>query len=956
MGGSNLQLPTVSRPTDLAGEYTVPGPGNTYRASISSVSSTNYYYGWWGGYWWGAWGYYGSGYWYSGYGGYGGYDGYGGYLYGSQVSSAADVSLAEPQMQFPDSFWQIDASTANDPWAALEVQYRYGNANSEALVAQVELPEGSFTRLPTVDTKVSIGMKSVNDEVIDLMQELGDTAGDLWTLVGSTNLAPLAKRISTNLAELAPGLTQNELQQQSDSYSSSYLEQPVGDTSLASGAISVAPAADQSSSAVALQLVSENGELADEAETLTPEELEKAKQIAVETFAQQMLLKAAENSSVEIVQVILDQYKDNADLQNALIMMLQSYKVVTADAWWSDYWIDHETRTVYVSSKNNYYTRDAASIVGELSEAIRDDSQFYQLFGLAESWEGFSSRIGFGLMEAGGGALSVVGGALLIVAPEPTMLTKAGGGMAVTFGANSVVAGVSSLAGRESRVDVIGSGLEKYYDATGVDQDLRAWGHGALLVSNVASGFSGVKSSWGTIKSLLTNSKAFVQQSLTKFQELLHSGKSIREIAKIDDIKALITRAKTAVSQGDLASAAVNFGCFAGDTLCWVVDTDKTGDGIYASEHEFNAYQFGRNATSLISNCRETLVKIENIQLGQRILTQNPIQDEALYENANDGFSCWKQISLEVRHASGSVVDVDLLRPMEWIERNNVTVGQRFSFELTEIEIDGCGVVRSIFDAPDVDPGFGSVITGKFVTRAASDLVRVTLVDGTQITGTSKHPVWSPDVADWRGLGEFQPGHCMQSRDGLVTFVAVEFLPDAAPVYNFEVAGEHVYEITELGILVHNADGFDCQRYLELLRKRTTNTLTLAAERKEYLGLVKQLKNEDWGSYLRGLIGGPPDDMIRAHAHHILFKSGLGLNQRKLIVEGMEILLKYDIDPVYGLSNRVWAPNISGQHGIDALTRVITRLRNADNSGGGFDAIKNALEELGQTAANIKRY
>jgi len=46
MGGSALQLPTVSRPTDLTGEYKVPGPGNTYRASISSVSSTNYYYSW----------------------------------------------------------------------------------------------------------------------------------------------------------------------------------------------------------------------------------------------------------------------------------------------------------------------------------------------------------------------------------------------------------------------------------------------------------------------------------------------------------------------------------------------------------------------------------------------------------------------------------------------------------------------------------------------------------------------------------------------------------------------------------------------------------------------------------------------------------------------------------------------------------------------------------------------
>ena len=50
----------------------------------------------------------------------------------------------------------------------------------------------------------------------------------------------------------------------------------------------------------------------------------------------------------------------------------------------------------------------------------------------------------------------------------------------------------STFGGREGRVDVIGSGLEKYYDATGVDQDLRTWGHGALVVSNVTSGFANV--------------------------------------------------------------------------------------------------------------------------------------------------------------------------------------------------------------------------------------------------------------------------------------------------------------------------------------------------------------------------------------------------------------------------------------------------------------------------------
>ena len=160
MGGSALQLPTVSRPTDLAGEYTVPGPGNTYRASISSVSSTNYYYGWWGGYWWGAWGYYGSGYWYSGYGGYGGY---GGYLYGSQVSSAAGVSLAEPRMQFPDSFWQIDyapkAGVSEDDMVKLLKEHledhKAGKSganltlalNDKANVHNVETQRGVYKRL-----------------------------------------------------------------------------------------------------------------------------------------------------------------------------------------------------------------------------------------------------------------------------------------------------------------------------------------------------------------------------------------------------------------------------------------------------------------------------------------------------------------------------------------------------------------------------------------------------------------------------------------------------------------------------------------------------------------------------------------------------------------------------------------------------------------------------------------
>ncbi|UJF32198.1 AHH domain-containing protein [Paenibacillus hexagrammi] len=54
--------------------------------------------------------------------------------------------------------------------------------------------------------------------------------------------------------------------------------------------------------------------------------------------------------------------------------------------------------------------------------------------------------------------------------------------------------------------------------------------------------------------------------------------------------------------------------------------------------------------------------------------------------------------------------------------------------------------------------------------------------------------------------------------------------------------------------------------------------------------------------------------MIDPHAHHILFKKGLGKTQQELVKEGQEILKEYGIDSIMGLENLVWAPNrVKGQ-------------------------------------------
>jgi hypothetical protein len=92
--------------------------------------------------------------------------------------------------------------------------------------------------------------------------------------------------------------------------------------------------------------------------------------------------------------------------------------------------------------------------------------------------------------------------------------------------------------------------------------------------------------------------------------------------------------------------------------------------------------------------------------------------------------------------------------------------------------------------------------------------------DGTveTITGTTIHPVWSVDRQEWVPLAELAQGErlccdtesfglCFPSSlspkaSGLVLSVSLSRV--SQPVYNIEVHGEHVYQVGELGLVVHN--------------------------------------------------------------------------------------------------------------------------------------------------------
>ena len=110
-----------------------------------------------------------------------------------------------------------------------------------------------------------------------------------------------------------------------------------------------------------------------------------------------------------------------------------------------------------------------------------------------------------------------------------------------------------------------------------------------------------------------------------------------------------------------------------------------------------------------------------------------------------------------------------------------------------------------------------------------------------------------------------------------------------------------------------------------------------------------------YGTYLKGLKGAAPDGMIDPHAHHILFKKGLGAGQQELVEEGQDILRRVGIDPIYGVENLTWAPNIEGQHVTANLREVVDRLRDLDSVGAGYEDFVEALQELGDIAAQRTR-
>jgi hypothetical protein len=120
----------------------------------------------------------------------------------------------------------------------------------------------------------------------------------------------------------------------------------------------------------------------------------------------------------------------------------------------------------------------------------------------------------------------------------------------------------------------------------------------------------------------------------------------------------------------------------------------------------------------------------------------------------------------------------------------------------------GAATVTAVEPCPEIACGEGSVITGRFVSRQVDEIARVEILapDGTteSLEAAPIHPILSVDRQDWLRLGELSEGEQLQAAGGVAVVLSLALFRRSIPVYNIEVHGEHVYQVGELGLLVHN--------------------------------------------------------------------------------------------------------------------------------------------------------
>ena len=206
-----------------------------------------------------------------------------------------------------------------------------------------------------------------------------------------------------------------------------------------------------------------------------------------------------------------------------------------------------------------------------------------------------------------------------------------------------------------------------------------------------------------------------------------------------------------------------------------------------------------------------TYIPIEEIRVGMRVLACNPevsAADRAKFRDPNP--ATWRKMTLKMRKKDNGILDIEMIRPLKWIEARGAAIGRMIELELPEFGAIGAAKVISIDACPKIKPGLGKVVISTFAHPASHAILNVKIGNDAKaetIGVTANHPFWSVEHNAFVPISSLKRGSQVLTQSGQTKRI-VSILPRPGPserVYNFEVQGEHVYYVGKQRTLVHNA-------------------------------------------------------------------------------------------------------------------------------------------------------
>lgn len=202
------------------------------------------------------------------------------------------------------------------------------------------------------------------------------------------------------------------------------------------------------------------------------------------------------------------------------------------------------------------------------------------------------------------------------------------------------------------------------------------------------------------------------------------------------------------------------------------------------------------------------LKPIESLKVGERVLTAHA---ESLPTQVDP--ATWRKVSLLLPNDDGSpdVLVMDVLWPQTKIAQLGVAPGKAVPLAIEELHVEGTATVTAVEPCPPLASGPGRVVVAT-INHLNGHVLELDLKGlDAPLEATKEHPFYSLDRDAWVPAGRLKVGERLATAGGETTLTGVRRKPGTHRVYNLTVEYEHLYCVSEIGLLSHNAKICDGQ-------------------------------------------------------------------------------------------------------------------------------------------------